>query len=550
VPILFLGIFYFLPVYRILLVSLSADFISTSGINVPRILRVIGFTLYQASLSAGITLLVGTPIAYLLHLYNFKLKNKLFLLTAIPFMLPTVVVATGFNSLLGPNGVVNLLNSAISQSPKPLIGFMGTIWAIVAAHVFYNATIVIRMVKNTLDKLDPSLVDSAKMLGASPIRAFINVTLPRLAPSLLVSGFLVFFFDFTSFGVILMLGGPKFATLEVEIFTQTMHYLNLPFAAILSIIQIFFTITFSIIYSRSLANGEENKTSKISWEVGKTPRSFGEKSVVALLTVFVVVLFLAPIIALPIRSFTVFESLRTMETFQIEKFFTFNHYVDLFTNSRNSYFYVPPFEALKNSLLFAVSTILLSLAIGLPSAFILSKNKTIRTWLEPLFILPLGTSSVTLGLGYILFFNRSIFPGGENLLTSPWLLPFAHTTIALPFVIRNLFTAIQQIPTNYHESAKTLGASPVQTILNIDLPILNRALVSSAAFAFTISLGEFGATSLLSRPDFPTLPTAIYRFISQPGAANFGQAMAMSTILFVLCGLGIAIIEKTQTNYK
>ena len=111
----------------------------------------IGFTLYQASLSAVITLLVGSSIAYLLHLYNFKLKNMLFLLTAIPFMLPTVVVATGFNSLLGPNGVVNLLYSAISQSPKPLIVFTGTIWAIVAAHVFYNATIVIRMVKNTLD---------------------------------------------------------------------------------------------------------------------------------------------------------------------------------------------------------------------------------------------------------------------------------------------------------------------------------------------------------------------------------------------------------------
>lgn len=524
------------------------DPVASTAMDLGRITWVVGFTIFQASLSSILTLLVGIPSAYFLTRYDFKLKNTLFLITAIPFMLPTVVVATGFNALIGPNGVVNIILSSISHSIKPLIPFTGTLWAIVIAHIFYNATIVIRMVKNALEKMDPSMADSAKMLGASPLKAFFRITLPQLFPAILVSGFLVFFFDFTSFGVILMLGGPKFSTLEVEIYSQTMRFLNLPFAAILSIIQIAFTITFSIIYSRTIAAGGERNSAKIKWGNSKIPVSPSEKAIVVVVSTFLLIFFLAPIISLPIRSFTVFESLRDLDQFSLAGFFTLDHYIGLFNNSRDAYFFVPPHQALLNSLLFAGGTIFLSLAIGLPTAITLAKNKRVRKWVEPIFILPLGTSSVTLGLGYILFFNRSLFPGGDNLLTSPWLLPFVHTTIALPFVIRNLLTAVQQIPVNYYESAKTLGASPIKILFNIDLPILNRAVVSSAAFAFTISLGEFGATSLLARPEFPTLPTAIYRFISQPGAENFGQAMAMSSILFILCGLGIAIIEKTQLN--
>ena len=129
-------------------------------------------------------------------------------------------------------------------------------------------------------------------------------------------------------------------------------------------------------------------------------------------------------------------------------------------------------------------------------------------------------------------------------MTSPWLVPFAHTLVALPFVIRALQPAIASIPERLRQAAASLGASPLEVWRNIDLPILRRATLTAAIFAFTISLGEFGATLLISRPEYPTIPVAIERFLSQPGGLNYGQAMAMATVLMVLTLISILLIEK------
>jgi thiamine transport system permease protein len=155
-------------------------------------------------------------------------------------------------------------------------------------------------------------------------------------------------------------------------------------------------------------------------------------------------------------------------------------------------------------------------------------------------MLPLGTSAVTLGLGYLLVFNRPPL----DVRTFPWLIPVAHSLVALPFVVRALQPALSSIPQSLRQAAAVLGASSLRVWVEVDLPILTRAALVSAIFAFTISLGEFGATSFLARPEYPTLPVAIYRYLSQPGELNYGQALAMSTILMFVCSLSIFLMEK------
>jgi thiamine transport system permease protein len=159
-----------------------------------------------------------------------------------------------------------------------------------------------------------------------------------------------------------------------------------------------------------------------------------------------------------------------------------------------------------------------------------------------LLVLPLGASAVTLGLGFIISFNRPPL----RLLASPWLIPLAHTMVALPFVIRTLQPALASIPERLRDAASTLGASPFRAWLTVDWPIIWRASLAAATFAFTVSLGEFGATALLTRPEYPTIPIAIYRFLSQPGGLNYGQAMAMATVLMVLATVGILLIERLR----
>ena len=559
----FLGIFFFLPLARILTLSLDSGFIlSPGGSFYPRLVSVLGFTFYQALASTLLTLAFGLPLAFLFARYDFPLKNLLRTLTAIPFMLPTVVVAAGFNALLGPRGWFNIL---LSESGLPAIAFIGTFGAILTAHIFYNTTIVIRLVGDAWSSLDSRLSDSANVLGANSWQTLWRVTLPLLRPSILAASLLVFLFDFTSYGVILLLGGVKYATLEVEIYIQAISFLNLPAAALLSVIQLLCTLGLSALYSRYVTRVTSQVKPSSQPAARRKPKTLTQHILIVSLSILCFAFFALPLASLPLRSVTRLEAssperrapapspepneVKSKNQSPMTNIFTLDYYGELFINRRGSLFYVPPVQAALNSLAYAGLTVLLSLALGFPAASALLHSGRLARWIDPLIMLPLGASAVTLGLGFIVTFNQNlpIFQSSTfNLLTSPFLIPLAHTTIALPFVIRNLQAALSTIPERTREAARVLGATPWQVWQRVDWPIIRRATLSAGALAFTVSLGEFGAASLLARPEYPTLPTAICRFLSQPGALNYGQAMAMATLLMLLTGLGIFFIEKLR----
>jgi thiamine transport system permease protein len=231
---------------------------------------------------------------------------------------------------------------------------------------------------------------------------------------------------------------------------------------------------------------------------------------------------------------------------------TLDFYRQLVLSKKQSTFTVPPAAAIGISLGYALTTVCFSLMLGIPAAWALTRNDIskpggdtkiahiLRIVLNSLLMLPLGTSAVTLGLGFVIAFNHPPL----DLASSPFLIPLAHTLVAFPFVVRSLIPALQSIQSNLHFAAMTLGASPRQVFYYIDMPIIGRSILVSAVFAFSISLGEFGASSLLARPEYPTVPVAIYRYLSHPGASNYGQALALSTILMTLCTLSMMAIER------
>ena len=520
-PLSFLIIAFFYPLARIF--ALTLDPAALTAQNLLLAARVLLFTFYQATLSTLLTLLLGLPSAYLFARYDFGGKSILRALTAVPFMLPTVVVAAGFSALLGPRGLFSSFS------------FTGTLSAILIAHVFYNTTIIIRVVGNALSSLDPKLEAAARSLGADSFRVWWHVTIPLLRPALLASSLLVFLFDFTSFGVILLLGGAQFATLEVEIYLRVLRLPNLHLAALLSVIQLLCTILFSVLYSHFASRATIQTAPRSAESNLRKPKTLRETIYVAIFSLLLSAFFLLPLSALPIRSLFRVEADRGQRG-QVQYGFTTDYYSELFVNRRGSVFYVPPIQATVNSLGYAAATVILSLLLGFPAAFALAKPTRLERILDPLIMLPLGSSTVMLGLGFIISYGAW--------LTSPWLVPFAHTLVALPFVIRALQPAIASIPQRLRQAASSLGASPWNVWKNIDLPILRRATLAAATFAFTISLGEFGATLLISRPEYPTIPVAIERFLSQPGGLNYGQAMAMATILMLLTIASILLIEK------
>jgi thiamine transport system permease protein len=227
---------------------------------------------------------------------------------------------------------------------------------------------------------------------------------------------------------------------------------------------------------------------------------------------------------------------------------TLDNYRALFINRSDSIFFVTPIVAIRNSLIFALATVLLSLLVGITSAYLLAGDRRggararLATVLDPVFMLPLGTSAVTLGLGYIIALDAPPL----NLRASLLIVPLAHTLIAFPFVVRALLPVLRGLNPRLREAAAGLGASPLRVWRHVDMPILSRVLVVGVVFAFTISMGEFSATLLVSRPQFPTLPVVIYRLLGQPGLANYGQAVALSVILMMTTAIGFLGIENLR----
>lgn len=542
IPLVFLLYFFYQPLLAIFRQVFSERF--NQGwqfFSWDQVTRPLVFTLWQAILSTLLTLLIGLPAAYLFARFDFAGRKGLHTLSLLPFILPTVVVATAFNTLIGPRGWLNLILMDVFNLSTPPIKLLNSLPAILLAHVFYNTSIVIRMVGNSLSRLNPHYEEAARVLNASPWQAFKEVTLPLLVPAILGASLLVFLFDFTSFGVVLMLGGPQFATLEVEIYNQAMNRFNLPMAGLLSIIQLLVTLLITL--AQNQVRKPRFGKAALSSERKARQRPVGrwQKTFVVLMIILLVVLFVSPILSLVTRSLVAFEAARG-ERGAFYTGFTTRYYIELFQNRSGSIFYANPLAAIRNSLVYSVMTMVIATSLGLITAYALSRSGKFTRWLEPVFMLPLGASAVILGLGFLLTFNKPPWTSGPF----PILIPIAHSLIALPFVVRTILPAIQSIPNLLREAARVMGAKTLQVLREIDLPILLRAVIVSLVFSFTISLGEFGATSFLANARTPTIPVTIFRYISQPGALNYGQALAMSTLLLITSAAGSLLIEKIR----
>ena len=528
-PLVFLAIFFFYPLASITArglapqgaIDLSA-FGKIAGSNFYR--ETLWFTFWQAAVSTVLTILAAFPAAYVMARYDFRGKSLISALTLVPFVMPTVIVAAGFMALIGPRGWVNeALKSLLNVDYAPL-DIQNTIWIILLAHVFYNFAVALRLISGFWSNLDPQVTQAARVLGAGRWRAFREVTLPLLRPAILAAALLVFIFDFTSFGVILILGGPQFNTIETAIYRKTLIDFDLPMATALALVQLTCTFAMIIIYTR-LQNRAvvplDLRPRRITQQRPATRRA---KALLLIVTISMLSLLLLPLAAVIVRSFVVNNAP------------SFDNYLNLATNPRGSVLFVPPLTALGNSLLFAIVTTVAALIIGTFAAYTAAGKRRWSRLSEPIWALPLGASAVTLGFGILIGFPT---------LRSSWIMiPLAHSLVAFPFVVRTITPALRSIRSNLREAAEVLGADPARVWREIDLPILGRALLIGGAFAFAVSLGEFGATAMLARADMPTLPYAIFRYLSQPGSLNYGQAMAMSTVLMLVVALSLVAIDR------
>lgn len=535
VPLIFLAIFFFYPLASILIFSLFGD----GAFDLSGFLRIITtsyyrdtlwFTLGQATLSTVLTIALVIPAAYVFARFEFVGKSLLLSLSTLPFVLPTVVVAAAFSALIGERGLLNEWLMNLFQLESAPIRVEQSLTIILITHVFYNYSVALRIISSYWANQSPRIEEAARVLGARGWRLWWEVRLAILRPAILAAAALVFIFTFTSFGVVLILGGIRFATLEVEIYRQAHDLFNLEMAAALSLVQIIFMFVLMLVYTRLQSQATTDLQS--ARQVAQKPRTVRDKAFVMVNLAVMVILLFAPLSALVIRAFTFGGD-----------GFTTRYFSMLSINQRNSVLFAPPLEAISTSLTYAITSTILSVILGVMTAYLIGGNSAKRSrWLDPVFMLPLATSAVTLGFGFLISLDKPPL----NLRTSPAIIPIAHTLVAMPFVVRSVLPALRSISPNVRGAAQIMGASPLRVWWLIDLPLISRGLIVGAVFAFTVSMGEFGASLFIARPNIPTIPIVIFRLLGQPGAVNYGQALAMSVILMAVCGFSFIFIERMR----
>jgi thiamine transport system permease protein len=222
-----------------------------------------------------------------------------------------------------------------------------------------------------------------------------------------------------------------------------------------------------------------------------------------------------------------------------------DYYRALGSSASTTTLFVSPWTALRNSIVFAVIATAIALVIGGLASFVIAARPGRGTRsIDALLMLPLGTSAVTVGFGFLLAFQDRPL----DLATSPVLVPLAQAIVAIPFVIRAVVPALRSIDPRLRDAASMLGASPRRVWREVDLPIVSGAFAVAAGFCAAVSLGEFGATLFVARPNSPTVPIAIQRFLARPGDVNAGQSLAMAVVLMALTLVVILAIERPRVG--
>ncbi len=487
----FLGTFLVWPLLTVM---------NVGGVNLgiwrdPYFLGRLGWTLTQAGLTVLIGALIAWPLAYLLARHAVPGKLGLLRLLLLPFVTPTLVAVLGLTALLGPRGWLTQL-SGLDLSESPAL--------IVLGNLFFNLPIMLRLAYAGFARVPPSLTGAARTLGASNLRAAATVALPLAAPGLAAGAILVFLYSALSFGLPLTLGGERYATLEVEIYTLTAYELKLPEAGALILGQLLITLAATLLYTR-LTGGAVRPAPR------SLPRARGGAALLlyALLSVTLLICF-SPLAAVVIRSVAGEHGL------------TLAFWRGLISPDTD-----PPLSVmLGNTLRFAGLT--LSGAVVLGSSHALGAYLSRSRSLDALSLLPLMLSPVSVGVGYLLS-----YPGWAAQLG---LLIAAYTLIAAPLITRSVLPALRALPLRALEAARTLGAGTLTSWRTVALPLIWPALRGGAALSLATVLGEFGATLVLTRPEWVTLSTGLYERLGRPGAQNLGEACALATIL-----LGLAL---------
>lgn len=508
VPVAFLGTFLVYPLATLLTTVAGGagarDVVDR--LTSATLWQVAGLAIVQALASTALALALGLPLANVVSRYRYRGRALAQALITVPFVLPTVVVALAFRTLLG---------DGIPQ------GFA----LVVVAHAYVNLAVVARIVGSVWAQHDPDYEHVARTLGASRVRAFVDITLPSLRPAIVSSAAVVFVFSFSSLGIVLLLGDSSTRTLEAQILRQTAVLLDFPGAAATALVQL---VLVSVVLLGGAAAARRSPTRRMRpVRLLPLPSRPAARLAVVLTALAGCVLVLAPVSALALAS------VRANGSWSLVWWQSMGA-VDAGTTRIGS-----PASAVAVSLGYALVTAAVAAVVGGLAALAVVLPGRGRV-VALLALIPLGLSSATVGLGTLLAFGRPPL----DLRATGLLVPMAHALVAVPLVVAVVAPALRGTDARTLAVAASLGARPSRAFLTVYGPVLRVVVLASAGLAAAVSLGEFGAASFLTRTGSPTVPVQIVRLLSRPGEQSLGVAAALAVVLVVLTLVLVLLVDR------
>jgi len=512
-PIAGLGVFYAWPFVTLISEAVTAATIADT-IERRSTWEVVWFTAWQAVVSTVATIAIGLAPAYVVARFDFRGRTLLVGLLTAMFVLPTVVMGAAFLALL-PDSLGR------------------TTWAVIGAHIVFNLAVVVRVVGSLWEHLPDDMDGAAATLGATRWQIATQISLPLVRPAVISAATIVFLFTFTSYGVIRVLAAPGTRTIEVEIWRRATQLGDVGGAAALALLQLCILGAF-VTWSTVLQRRHTRTLQLGARRVRRYPRRLGERRFVRATAALTLLVAGAPLAALAVRSFSTPSGWSSAAWRDLAS-------TEIRPGIRTG---IDPVGAIVNSLVNAVWATLFAVAIGaLASLAIVAATRSGKA-LDGALMLPLATSAVTIGFGMLITFDHP----PVDWRASWWLIPVGHALIAVPFVVRSCVGVLRSVDPTLGAAAATLGASPVRAWRATLVPYLWRPLGVGAGLAGAISLGEFGATSLLSRSGGDTMPTAIESLLGRTGSLLQAQGFALATVLALGTVVLVVIAERLRVS--
>lgn len=453
----------------------------------------------QATFTCLIALLLGVPVAWVLARHEFMGRSLIVRLLLLPFVIPTIVAGMGVLALFGPSGLV-------WQSTEE------TPWLLLYGNLFYNLPLIIRAGLDGFTRVPANHIAIARSLGASPWRTFWRIECAQAYPWLTSAVCLVFLYCFAGFGLALLLGGQRYATLEVEIYTLVAHQLNLSEAGVLAIL----TMSGSGLMVWAHLTLERRQERPLSGQplARRPPQNLRDTLMLAGALLILGIFAAAPLIAIVWRALTA--------GFAAWK---------IGLNSET-------LTAVGNTLFFTLLTVLGAAVMGWLHALGARHQPGLRI----LTFLPTIVSPICIAFGLLL-----LYPG---LAAHAGLLIAAYVLFAYPFVANSLAASLGSQSPNLFYAARTLGATPLRAFFRVTWPLAHSSFRRGLAFAAATAIGEFAVTLFLSRPEWATLTTLTYHHLGRAGAHHLAAAWVLSSGLMCLALCVFIIIEWPDLRKK